>query len=64
MEFYKWEGDEEKLLRDVRDSFNMLAKVNVTFLHHGFVSMLQKHHSLYQLHLYCSIGLEMTRISP
>ncbi|XP_049349002.1 probable inactive heme oxygenase 2, chloroplastic [Solanum verrucosum] len=26
LEFYKWEGDEEKLLRDVRDSFNMLAK--------------------------------------
>ncbi|XP_055836033.1 probable inactive heme oxygenase 2, chloroplastic [Solanum dulcamara] len=26
LEFYKWEGDEEKLLRDVRESFNMLAK--------------------------------------
>ncbi|MCD9640971.1 putative inactive heme oxygenase 2, chloroplastic [Datura stramonium] len=26
LEFYKWEGDEEKLLRGVRESFNMLAK--------------------------------------
>ncbi|KAK6792809.1 hypothetical protein RDI58_011890 [Solanum bulbocastanum] len=26
LEFYKWEGDEEKLLQDVRESFNMLAK--------------------------------------
>ncbi|KAK4352059.1 hypothetical protein RND71_027577 [Anisodus tanguticus] len=26
LEFYKWEGDEEELLRGVRESFNMLAK--------------------------------------
>lgn len=26
LKFYKWEGDEEKLLRSVRESFNMLAK--------------------------------------
>ncbi|PHU18854.1 putative inactive heme oxygenase 2, chloroplastic [Capsicum chinense] len=26
LEFYKWEGDEEKLLQSVRESFNMLAK--------------------------------------
>ncbi|CAN4092750.1 unnamed protein product [Withania somnifera] len=26
LEFYKWEGDEEKLLQGVRESFNMLAK--------------------------------------
>lgn len=30
MEFYKWEGDEEKLLQSVRESFNMLAKVNAS----------------------------------
>ncbi|XP_059279276.1 probable inactive heme oxygenase 2, chloroplastic [Lycium ferocissimum] len=26
LEFYKWEGDEQELLRSVRESFNMLAK--------------------------------------
>lgn len=65
MEFYRWEGDPQEILKGVRENLNMLGEVLLKSSMHNWlaltfvVSLLDTHLLEFVCYCHCSTGLEM-----